>query len=251
MRVAAQREVQDRLAGQGQPRRYRGVVSDAGRVEHPDLADAQFRGELHDDARDEGAVSGLLGEVAVASQRVLDPVVLQSLRQPGVKVLDRLIEAGVQDGDASRAVGFRPGVLIARRRRLRVGLRPSVVLVLTGEHVVRPDVGRGLAVLVLPQLVNEGWEVHPVRDLERQDRQPGLAEASGELFMRRRAHLPQPAHCRAREPLLALDEDVPGPVQVPRPAQHRGMSLRAAPPRVAVQVVACLACRTHPSPVPS
>ncbi|MCW2933349.1 MAG: hypothetical protein JWM19_4311 [Actinomycetia bacterium] len=190
-----------------------------------------------------------MGELAVAGQRVLVPVMLQAFRQRGVKVLDRLVKAGVEDRDPGRAIGRRHRVLVARRRRLRVGLRPAVVLVLTGEHVVRPDARRRLIVLVLPQAGDQARDVHALRDLERQDWQPGLAEASGKLLMRRRAHLAQPPYCRTGERLLVLHEDVARPVQVPGSPQHRGMPGGTAPPCVAVQVVACPAALAHSSPV--
>jgi hypothetical protein len=133
-----------------------------------------------------------MGEMAVAGQWVLVPVMLKPFRQAGVKVLDRLVEAGVEDRDPGGAKGLGHRVLVALGGRLGIGARPALVLVLTGEHVVWPDVGGRLIVLVLPQPGNQGRDVHAVRNLEGQDRQPGLAEARGDLLVRRRAHLAQP-----------------------------------------------------------
>jgi hypothetical protein len=186
LRVATKRQVDHRRVRPGQPQCHGGVVAHPGRIENPDLADAQRRRDPHDDVGDEGPVTALAGEVALRRQGVLDigAGVVDAVGEPRVQALDGQVIAGVQHRDpGGPGLGIGVALLSERLGVTRLSVWPAVVIGLSGQDVVGSDVRHRVTVLMPPQPQHQLGDVHPGGYQERGNRQVGLGERGGQLLI--------------------------------------------------------------------
>ena len=110
---------------------------------------------------------------------------------------------------------------------MRLAVRAAFIVGFPAEHVVRPDVGDRIAIVVFSQLGDEPGDVHLGGHEIRPDGELYVQEAPVEFVVRNAAVPPQSPFDQLRQRFACLEQDLAGAVQESMSLKHVGLPDRA------------------------